>query len=79
MLRWLIVILLLANLVAFALASGMLGALPASGAREPDHLNHQVHPEWLKTRPLSAAEAADQAVVGQPAPTPAIAASALSS
>jgi hypothetical protein len=77
MLRWLIAILVLANLVAFGLASGMLGPLPASGPREPNHLNRQVHPEWLKTRPISAAEANDQAIVGKAAPEPAVKASAL--
>jgi hypothetical protein len=77
MLRWLIAILVLANLIAFGLASGMLGALPASGPREPNHLNRQVHPEWLKTRPISAAEANDQAIVGNAAPTPAVTAAPL--
>ena len=42
MLRWLIAILFLANLVALALASGMAGPLPASGPREPHHLERQV-------------------------------------
>lgn len=73
MLRWLIAILVLANVLAFALASGMLGPLPSSGPREPNHLNRQIHPEWLKVRPLSAAEANDQAIVGKAAPTPAVA------
>lgn len=73
MLRWLIAILVVADLVAFALASGMLGPLPASGPREPNHLNRQIHPEWLQVRPLSAAEANDQAIVGKAAPTPAVA------
>ena len=73
MLRWLIAILFLANLIAFALASGMLGPLPAAGPREPHHLERQVHPEWLKARPISEAEATEQAVVGQPDPTPKVA------
>ncbi|HTH75044.1 MAG TPA: hypothetical protein VL635_11610 [Trinickia sp.] len=77
MLRWLIAILFLANLIAFALASGMLGPLPASGPREPHHLERQVHPDWLKTRPISEADAAEQAIVGRPDPTPAIAAAPL--
>ncbi len=77
MLRWLIAIFFLANLLAFGLASGVLGALPSSGAREPSHLNRQVHPEWLKARPVSAAEAGDQAVVGQPQPAPAVATATL--
>ncbi len=78
MLRWLIAILFLANLVAFALASGMLGALPASGPREPHHLERQVHPEWLQTRPMSEAEATEQPTIGQPDPLPKIAGAPLS-
>ncbi len=77
MLRWLIPLLIIANLVAFAAMRGVFGPLPYAGAREPGHLNRQVHPEWLKVQPLSAAQAADLAVVGGPAPTPPIAASAL--
>ncbi|TAM49702.1 MAG: hypothetical protein EPN57_24915 [Paraburkholderia sp.] len=77
MLRWLIAILFLANLIAFALASGMFGPLPASGPREPHHLERQVHPEWLKVRPISEADAAEQPVIGGPDPTPAIAAAPL--
>ncbi|HEX7681987.1 MAG TPA: hypothetical protein VF446_00320 [Trinickia sp.] len=74
MLRWLIAILFLANLIAFALASGMLGPLPASGPREPHHLERQVHPEWLKARPISEAESSEQPVIGRPDPVPKIAA-----
>lgn len=77
MLRWLIAILFLANLVALALASGTLGPLPAAGAREPHHLERQIHPEWLQARPISEADAAEHAVVGQPDPTPAVAATPL--
>jgi hypothetical protein len=77
MLRWLIAILVLANMLAFALASGMLGPLPSSGPREPNHLNRQVHPEWLKTRPISSAEAGEQAIVGAPTIQPAVAAAPL--
>ncbi len=77
MLRWLIAILVLANLVAFGLASGALGPLPASGPREPNHLNRQVHPEWLKTQPISAAEANNQTIVGRAAPEPFVKASPL--
>lgn len=77
MLRWLIAILFLANLVAFGLASGMLGPPPASGPLEPHHLERQVHPEWLKTRPMTEAESAEQPVIGQPDPTPKIAAAPL--
>lgn len=77
MLRWLIAILFLANLAAFALASGMLGPLPAAGAREPHHLEGQIHPDWIKARPISAAETAEQAIVGRPDPTPPIQAAPL--
>lgn len=70
MLRWLIVILFLANALAFGLASGMLGPLPSSGPREPNHLNRQVHPEWLQVHPITAADAGEQAIVGTPAPQP---------
>lgn len=77
MLRWLIVILFLANMLAFVTLRGMFGPIPYAGAREPSHLNRQIHPEILKVQAVSAAEAADQAVVGGPAPSPAIAASEL--
>jgi hypothetical protein len=77
MLRWLIAILVVANLIAFALASGLFGPLPAAGSRETHHFERQVHPEWLKTRPISEAESAEQAVVGLPDPLPPIAAAPL--
>jgi hypothetical protein len=77
MLRWLIAILFLANLLAFVTLRGMFGPMPYAGAREPSHLNRQIHPEILKVQPMSAAEAADLAVVGGPAPSPAISASEL--
>jgi hypothetical protein len=77
MLRWLIAILFLANLIAFALASGMLGPVPAAGAQEPHHLERQVHPEWLQARPISEAQAAEQAIVGLPEPAPSISAAPL--
>lgn len=77
MLRWLIAILVVADLIAFALASGVFGPLPAAGPREPDHLGRQVHPEWLKTRPISEAQAGEQAIVGLPDPTPSVAAAPL--
>ena len=77
MLRWLIVILLLANVLAFGFASGMLGRLPASGPLEPGPLNRQVHPEWLQAHPITAADAGAQAIVGRPAPEPTVAAAPL--
>ncbi|RDK04146.1 hypothetical protein [Paraburkholderia lacunae] len=77
MLRWLIAILFLANMLAFVAMRGVFGPTPTAGGREPNHLNRQIHPDWLKIQPLTAAAAADQAVVGGPAPTAPIAASAL--
>jgi hypothetical protein len=73
MLRWLIAILFLANLVAFALASGALGPPPAAGPRETHHLNNQVHPEWLRVKAISEAESAEQPLIGAPDPMPKIA------
>ena len=77
MLRWLIALLILGNLLVFAVMRGMFGPLPAAGAREPHHLERQVHPEWIKARPISEAETAEQAIVGQPDPTPSIKAAPL--
>jgi hypothetical protein len=77
MLRWLIALLFLANLLAFVAMQGVFGPLPTTVAREPSRLNRQIHPEWLKVEAMTAAEAADQAVVGGPAPEAPIAASAL--
>jgi hypothetical protein len=68
MLRWPIAILILVNVLAFVALRGVFGPLPAIGGREANHLNRQIHPDWLKVRPVSAADAADQAVVGGPAP-----------
>jgi hypothetical protein len=68
MLRWLIALLILANLLMFAVVRGMVGPLPAAGAREPHHLLQQVHPEALNTRPIHPEEAFDQPRVGGPAP-----------
>ena len=68
MLRWLITLLILANLVMFAVVRGMFGSLPAAGAREPHHLLQQVHPEALATRAIHPEEAFDQPRVGGPAP-----------
>ncbi|MFM0006703.1 hypothetical protein PQR57_37675 [Paraburkholderia dipogonis] len=78
MLRWLIAILFLANMLAFVAVRGVFGPTPTAGGREPNHLNRQVHQEWLKVQPVTASDAADLAVVGGPAPVAPIAASALS-
>lgn len=77
MLRWLIAILFLANMLAFVAMRGVFGPTPTAGGREPNHLIRQIHPEWLKVHPVTAAEAADQALVGGPAPAAPIAASVL--
>jgi hypothetical protein len=68
MLRWLIALLILANLLMFAVMRGMFGPLPAAGAREPHHLLQQVHPETLTTRSIHLEDAFDQPHVGGPAP-----------
>ena len=68
MLRWPIAILIVVNVLAFAALSGAFGSIPAVSGRGPNYLNRQVHSDWLKVRPVSAADAADQAVVGGPAP-----------
>ncbi|WP_144111148.1 hypothetical protein [Paraburkholderia sp. BCC1886] len=77
MLRWLIAILFLANLLAFVAVRGVFGPTPTAGGREPNHLARQIQPESLKVQPVSLAEAADQAVVGGPAPAAPVAASEL--
>ncbi|SMG33078.1 hypothetical protein [Paraburkholderia susongensis] len=77
MLRWPIVILILANVLAFVAVRGAFGPAPTASGREPNHLSRQVHPEWLTVRPVSAADAADQPIVGGPAPEAPISASAL--
>ena len=68
MLRWLIALLILANIAMFALMRGLLGPLPAAGAREPHHLVQQVHPEALTTHAIHPEDAFDQPRVGGPAP-----------
>ncbi|KXU90003.1 hypothetical protein CI15_07475 [Paraburkholderia monticola] len=68
MLRWPIAILFVVNVLAFVALRGVFGPTPIASARETNHLNRQIHPDWLKVRPVSAADAADQAVVGGPAP-----------
>ncbi|WP_244126415.1 hypothetical protein [Burkholderia gladioli] len=70
MLRWLIAILLVANLVALAAIQGLFGPPPAAGAREPWHLTQQVRPQALHT--TAVAQAAEQPVVGGPISSPPI-------
>ncbi|WP_277189357.1 hypothetical protein [Caballeronia sp. BR00000012568055] len=77
MLRWLIALLILANLLMVAVVQGMFGPLPAAGAREPHHLLQQVHPEALNVRPLHPEDAVDAPQVGGPAPAANVQASPL--
>jgi hypothetical protein len=78
MLRWLITLLILANLLMLAVTRGMFGPLPAAGAREPHHLLQQVHPEALTTRAIHPEDAFDQPRVGGPAPAANVQAAPLS-
>lgn len=78
MLRWLIALLFLANLLMFVVVQGVFGPLPSAGGREPQHLDRQIHPELVRARPISPEEAADQAVVGAPAPSTPVQAAPLS-
>ncbi|QVN17742.1 hypothetical protein [Burkholderia pyrrocinia] len=64
MLRWLIAVLFLANMLAFVVARGVFGPLPAAGPREPGVLSRQVRPDALHVTPL--AQATDQPAVGGP-------------
>ena len=66
MLRWLLAVLVICNFVAFALASGLLVSVPAAGAREPERVDRQVHPERLKIQAI--ALAADAAAAPASAP-----------
>ncbi|WP_233846538.1 hypothetical protein [Paraburkholderia sp. HD33-4] len=68
MLRWPIAILIVVNVLAFVALRGAFGPSTTSRGREPNYLTRQIHPDWLKVRPVSAADASDQAVVGGPAP-----------
>jgi hypothetical protein len=77
MLRWLLAILILANLLAFATLRGVFGPTPASGQRDTQPLNRQIHPERLGVRPIPASESVDVPVVGGPVADPAVQASTL--
>jgi hypothetical protein len=77
MLRWLIAILILANLLAFAAIGGIFGPTPSSGSRETQHLNRQIHPERLVVRAITPSESADLPTVGGPVAQPAVQASSL--
>ncbi|AFQ46982.1 hypothetical protein PI86_00625 [Burkholderia sp. A9] len=75
MLRWLIAVLFLANMLAFVVARGVFGPLPAAGPREPGMLSRQVRPDALRAMPL--AQATDQPVIGGPLAAPAVTAEPL--
>ncbi|WP_175941440.1 hypothetical protein [Burkholderia pyrrocinia] len=75
MLRWLIAVLFLANMLAFVVARGVFGPLPAAGPREPGMLSRQVQPDALRVTPL--AQATDQPVVGGPIASPGVTAAPL--
>jgi len=77
MLRWLIAILILANLAALASVLGAFGPIPAAGSRSGDPLNRQVHPERLAVRAIPASESVDVPVVGGPVVLPDVQTSAL--
>jgi hypothetical protein len=77
MLRWWIVILVVANLLVFVAVRGLSGLTPAAGNLEPWHLDGQIHPEILLVRPATPAEINDGAVTGPPVTAPAISASSL--
>lgn len=70
MLRWLIAILVAANLIALAAAQGLFGPQPAAGPREPSHLTQQVHPQALRV--TATMQAAEAPTVGGPIATPAV-------
>ncbi|WP_027793338.1 hypothetical protein [Paraburkholderia acidipaludis] len=77
MLRWLLAILIIANLLAFGALRGVFGPTPASGLRDTQPLTRQIHPERLGVRPITASESVDVPVVGGPVADPAVQASTL--
>jgi len=72
MLRWLIVLLLVANLAAFAALYGAFGPSPAAGRRETQHLGRQIHPERLAVRPIPPSASIDIPLVGGPVASPGV-------
>ncbi|MDR3096956.1 MAG: hypothetical protein LBV73_07765 [Paraburkholderia sp.] len=77
MLRWLIALLILANLLAFGAIRGLFGPAPLTDSGSHQQLNRQIHPEGLTVRPIKPSESVDVPVVGGPVADPAIQASAL--
>jgi hypothetical protein len=72
MLRWLIVLLLVANLAALAAIYGVFGPPPAAGRHETQHLSRQIHPERLIVRAIPASASADIPTVGGPVASPGV-------
>jgi len=72
MLRWLIALLLVANLAAFAALYGVFGPPPAAGRHENQHLGRQIHPERLVVRPIPPSASADIPLIGGPVASPGV-------
>jgi len=70
MLRWLLAILILANLAALAAVLGVFGPTPAAGSRTSQPLSQQIHPERLTVRAILPSESIDVPVVGGPVAQP---------
>lgn len=62
-------------MLAFVVARGVFGPLPAAGPREPGVLARQVRPDALRVTPL--ARATDQPVIGGPIAPPSVTAEPL--
>jgi hypothetical protein len=77
MFRWLLIFLFLANLLAFTLASGLLGSRP-TGMPDPRYLSQQIHPEWLTVRPIAEKDALNQTVANEAIANTAVASAASS-
>jgi len=58
MLRWAVLLLVVANGVFFAWSRGWLGEVPGENAREPDRLTRQVRPDAVRLLTAPAASAA---------------------
>jgi hypothetical protein len=70
MLRWLIVLLVIANLIAVAAISGVFGPPPTAGRHETQHLSRQIHPESLIVRPIPPSASVDVPTIGGPVAQP---------
>lgn len=70
MLRWLISILVAANLIALAAVQGLFGPRPAAGPREPSHLAQQVHAQALRV--TATVQPAEAPTVGGPIASPTV-------